>query len=514
LGVVFLLFLASVMVRYDNLTAALGRHHEWITAHALMTINMLEKDGASAHYFAPVLTFNTPADRFAASKAEFKDKNNFTYYTSYPPFCFLLPYLVNKCFGLSASVIGIRILGLIVHLLCTVLLFFIFYRINGKDVRKEIFIPAFFVCAIYIFSSGNLWFHSNLWFADMLVHLFILAALQRFCIIMAYPGIQKKNVILLFLFTFLGIYTEWLALFMCFFMAIVLLIRLKEHKTYGIYIVTMAGAASLSLGLTIFQYSQIAGFELLKKYAIEKFKFRSGYDTDQGVKHTVFADEPLENIFFNYHVNYKALILLSISVLVIALVLRFTARGKEIFSFTRIQKIVLLILLCSILLHHLLFFNFTSVHDFSTLKTALFLSLFLPLLIVFIQNSLQSVKFQAVSVAVILLFIVFSVKWYLSFNPLNNAFIYQRDIGQDAKNYAVPDEMVYSNAPNTPVISWYASRNVYFSKSLEQTVEFLQKLNYKQALFVDLVVGDQRYVTRVYRVTIYGQVEVLKKGSL
>src|ERR1044071_5028 len=117
-GLILILFSLSVIVRLDNLKAPMGRHHEWLTGHVLTTLSIFEKNGMAEHYYSPVFTFPETAERALLNKQEFKDKNNYDYYTSYPPFCFIFPYLIFKLFHLKVSLLGIRIIGLGIHFIC------------------------------------------------------------------------------------------------------------------------------------------------------------------------------------------------------------------------------------------------------------------------------------------------------------------------------------------------------------------------------------------------------------
>jgi hypothetical protein len=217
------LFGISVLIRLPDLRSSLNRESEWQSGHVLTTLSIWKDDGISKHYFSPVWTFDTPADRYTNSLGGIKDKANFTYYTSYPPFGFILPYTILQLFDKSDWVFGLRIISLIIHFLCALLIFLIVTKLFGKNIHELFFLPAYVGFCIYVFSAGNLWFHGNFYFADSLVHLFILSAIYVVVLILGSPaeGQGLKNSFL-FLSVFLGVYTEWLAFFVSVLMALYL----------------------------------------------------------------------------------------------------------------------------------------------------------------------------------------------------------------------------------------------------------------------------------------------------
>jgi hypothetical protein len=57
IGIILFLFLISFQVRKENLAAPMGRHHEWITAHSLITAEIWEENGGPSNFgFNPVYT--------------------------------------------------------------------------------------------------------------------------------------------------------------------------------------------------------------------------------------------------------------------------------------------------------------------------------------------------------------------------------------------------------------------------------------------------------------------------
>ena len=69
----------------------MGRYHEWITAHTLLTCQIWEENGGpSAYNFNPVYTYPGEGNGHRDVLGGVAAKNGDVYYVSYPPFTFYL----------------------------------------------------------------------------------------------------------------------------------------------------------------------------------------------------------------------------------------------------------------------------------------------------------------------------------------------------------------------------------------------------------------------------------------
>lgn len=493
ISLLILVFTISVIIRLNNLKEPVGRHHEWLTGHVLMTLNIFDKNGASNHYYSPVLTFNTEADRYIFSQNKFKDKNDYCYYVSYPPLCFLLPHAVFTSLGLKPSIMGLHIIGLCVQLLIGLLIYFLLLKMFNRKLNEPLFIPAFFAFCLYTFASGNLWFHANVWFADMLVPLFIVGLLY-----IAYHLLQNENAgykwyILLFITCFLGAYTEWQMLFVSFiFCAIFFIKGFKKRKNFLI-VITIAAATVLSLGTTYTQYTSIAGRENLIEALKSKYKQRSGTDhtsADGGLS----WDNPYSKfrIAEHYEKNYSVLLDYSWYALLLFSILLVFQRmlEKKIINFNHL--LIFLVLLLSIIIHHIIFYNFTAVHDFSALKTTLLLSVFCGFVMAFWRDLFEfkrkvKILFVITNLILIGMFYHFSSLNYYKYNIISNSHRFHQAFGEIVTKHIKPNEILLSSAPITPESMCYANRNVLTVPTLSDAVLTLKNMNSKYTgKFVEL----------------------------
>ena len=194
------IFLFSVQLRSFNLNKPIGRHHEWITAHTLMTLQIWERGGGPEHFhFSPVYTYEEQGNKKIGILGGVEDgKGNF-YYVSYPSFGFLVPYYSIKIFGAGFSVLSIQVFGLVLHFIIATVLFILIHLVLNKRIGAEFCFSAWIGYLLYVFSGGNLWFHSNVYFVDVLMQLFFVLLLLLFIIIYK----KKASINNYFLFAFL-----------------------------------------------------------------------------------------------------------------------------------------------------------------------------------------------------------------------------------------------------------------------------------------------------------------------
>lgn len=504
-----MLFAISIAIRYSNLKTPLTRQQEWQTGHVLTTLSVWEKNGIANHYFSPVWTFNNPADKITNSLGGVKDKEGYTYYVSYPPFNFILPYFVFKITGQDVSVAGIRIFSLLVHFICAFLIFLIVYKFSKKHLNEDYFIPAYIAFCFYVFATGNLWFHSHFYFADSLVHVFVLGLIYVFLSILQQPETKtSKNILLLFFLTFLGIYTEWLAFFVAFFLLLIFIFKSLKNKIYTKYVLSISAATILSLGLTAFQYSCIAGFNILKEYSLLKFSSRSGFNEQTAIDGTsIYNLQSYKTIYSNYLTNYSYLgsftLLCGFAFLMLYLVNLKTKKVK--FEFEPIITLALLSL--TVIIHHFVFFNFTAIHDVSTLKMTLPVCLFVGYFFAVVFTYAGDISKKTTQVFAILFsaaFIFYSSQEYLRLNTDETDKHFQKLTGEAVAKYAHSDELVFTNVGISPVLMWHAQRNFIQSANTKNCAEILDSLNYSKGIFFKIYSKNNAFLLKITKVNAVG----------
>ena len=465
---IFVLFLISVSIRQEKLNLDMSPEHEWITAHTLMTLQIWdEAGGPHKHGFNPVYTFDGAGGKRINSYGGVTSENGDMYYVSYPPFAFIFSYYTSKLLG-GPDVASLRTLGLIIHFFCAFLIYLII--INLRKIKEDKFsIAAILGPTLYLFSAGTLWMHGIMYFSDMLVQLLLIWSI--YLLVKLLNGHhQRENWFLLGvgLVCFLGVYTEWIALFFAFFSGITLLIiyfvsRRKELlKAFFI----IGGSATLAIGLTLYQYSSIAGFDSLIEVSESKYEERSGnqetlvdvevYNWDNPESFRLLEHNLNRN--FQMVTNLFAIILI---VLVPPLVWR---KSRQKMKHVKWKIVVIAVLLCSILLHYILFYNFNAIHNFSNLKTGFFMILSIAIVSSIIEESLNwklNIAFAGLLIFLLVPRCIRDFKRFDSFYAVEE-FNIERDVSASTvREYRDPDTYVFGNIWATPEYMYKAHHNTF-----------------------------------------------------
>jgi hypothetical protein len=480
---VVLLFIFSLFIRQENLSEPLSRHHEWITAHTLITCEIWEKNGGpSAYHFSPVYTYPGEGNARRKMLGGVVDDAGNVYYVSYPPFAFLFAYYSTKLLG-GPSVDSIRTLNLILHLICALGIYFLAVSFFRNDKKHYYSLAGITGSFLYLFSTGNLWIHGNLYFSDMLVQVFIilgLLLLSRFL----NPDIAHKKWVLFgfFILFFLATYTEWLGLFFSFFTGLILLASyfIKKEIRYLKAFGSIAVASSLALALTLFQYSSIAGWDKFKEVSSSKYEERSGHASEElspnafNLSNDEAYDFMIGRIDRNYLMAENYLGIFGIILVIFFLVPNFRrgiGNGAQIIS-------TVIPLVLAVLLHYYLFFNFNSLHDFSSLKTGFVMILFIVIFISLLESVLS---FQIkLGLLALLLFLsiskgIIAVKNYYEDYPLSEIDWDRISTGQAMRKYGRPEAAIFMNISSNPELVYEAGHNVF---PLQDTSELILFMNH------------------------------------
>ncbi|MFN3342205.1 MAG: hypothetical protein ACK40M_05880 [Flavobacteriales bacterium] len=510
LGLLLLAFVVSVFVRMPNFNQPLGRHHEWITAHTLLTLKIWEHGGGPEnYYFSPVYIFEGEQNKNIGILGGVSDKKRDFYYVSYPPFAFILPYYALKVVGAPMSVASIQVFGFALHLFTALVFYLLLLTVFNRKFREGVFLPAVIGYLFYLFSAGNLWFHSNVYFVDVLIQFFVFVQLLLFLKIRKSEfGNKKWHWILFFAVNFIAIYTEWLGLFVAFVFGLITVVKWISDRQIkwvisGILLLLSAG---FSLGLTVYQYSSISGFDNLYNVSVTKYELRSGYSGEEGSEHGFSMSNPesYKNLRVHNDRNYRFTLQALIVVGVLSLCIAFYRKRW----FTADQYFILAVLLAGIILHLLLFFNFNAVHDFSTLKSGTFFILLLSfssaVVIDFVQSFGRNVKIISTAVLSVFLFskLLGNYNHYMDENSPLNLNYYSSNVGKAIYQYAKEDEMVFVDSWILPECMYYAERNYHSKSSIKDALGLMREWNVRKGLFIYTKASDAP--VDIYRIFIEG----------
>lgn len=402
-----LIFIISVAVRIPVINNHLSMHHGWVTAHTLLTLQTWNESGILNFHAAPVYTPQNEGDKFVPALAGITDVKGDSYYVSYPPLGFYAPYYFMKLFFLQPTILSLIIFNLLLHFLSAFFIYKIVRQLLNNNSSSELAPIIAFI--IYLFTPATLWFQSNVYFVDMLEQFLWIATF--YVTLKLIEEENKKNVFLFSILLFACCFTEWMGLFYAFMAFIYFGINSIRKKQIPIVSLICVGVVLMSIGLFVWQYSQISGFHSLIESLTSKYKTRSGFYGENTSEFGLSIGNPdsFIRLWEHYFTNYFNLIFLP-PIIIVAFIF---IKKKKLLSH-KYWLIVVVFFVVPVLLHHIIFFNFTSLHDFSVLKSAVPLSVISGLLIASFENNFNKKIFIPIASVALLLYTIIGVKEFYS----------------------------------------------------------------------------------------------------
>lgn len=129
----------------------------------------------TGYVFSVYDTHTVEEHRFAGyvgKSANFLKRENFEdlyVYSSFPPTMFVVPYLAFKAFSIPVNLVSLDVFNLLLQLITTILIYYLLLEILPKRDRKRRELVAFLAASAYIFSTGTLQGHMNVYWAHELL---------------------------------------------------------------------------------------------------------------------------------------------------------------------------------------------------------------------------------------------------------------------------------------------------------------------------------------------------------
>lgn len=152
---------------------------------------------------------------------------------------------------------------------------------------------------------------------------------------------------------------------------------------------------------------------------------------------------------------------------------------------------IVFILFLSIVLHYIVFFNFSVVHDFSTLKSSLLMTLMSAISLAWILSYSSVFKPSGKIIVYLILLGVLgfyfhkSTAQYYSYNHRWKTNKSPVLMGEIVKKYADDSTLVFSSEPPTPEIMYYAQRSVNSVPDINGAKNYASQLpQVKKSVFI------------------------------
>ncbi|PCH67040.1 MAG: hypothetical protein COC01_06690, partial [Bacteroidetes bacterium] len=476
----------SVLIRIPSLDRPLALHHEWGTAHILITLQIWEEYGISTYNYNPVFTFENAGDKYPTDLGRIGDEDGNYYYTSYPPFTFYFPFLVFKLLGIYPDVLPIQILHLVLHFISAILIYFIVCNICSKPIGNKLFFPALLSSCLYIFLPNNLWYLCNVFSVEIFSQTLFLVALFATSYVLkdTYPN-RKRNLILL-ITVFLLAFTEYIG-FLFLIPLLFIIYRSQTKDSTRLISGLIIGGFSAFL-FCIFIYSNICGVQCLVDNLIDRYHFRSGTTENSELQLTYFNLSSYSRIFTSYTWEYSRVFLMYFLALVATYI--FIFKKSSLTELSRLEKNILVLSWVPVILHHLILFGFTAVQSFAVCKTSI------PIIITIgiLSNKLINVltrKLKMVSLLITIILIPLLVFHFYKVNFRDYVNPGYKEIGvQIAKNNK-SDELVFVTGYDAeflicPQTNFYARRNVAYCKDINDAESKLKSFNIDKGVIFEI----------------------------
>jgi hypothetical protein len=456
-----LIFATSVMVRLPLLNKPLCRPREWLNATVLRHLQIWHEVGIARAHFAPIMTYPGRANKNISNAAsEHMDSQGNYYYTSYPPLAYYVPYFIFEALQIYPSILPLQIFNLSLHFICGILIYLALTLL--LDCENEVCIPAVLGFTVYIFSPQTLWLQSNVYMSDIFVQVLFIAGIYFVLKWAKYgPCSGISSYLKLGALTFCFVYAEWLGVM--FALSLLLYARLNRDQPWakGLWVAVILGTCT-ALGLMIWQYSLISGLHAFLVSSHHRYLLRSGLGQQGGPDFHPWSLLGWLLILTYLLVAYAA------DFLLLAL---WAAMGKK-YAGPEIGRNMKTAVFCSAvlppILHHLVFFNFTAYHEFSTLKDAPMIALLAGALASRLWKKQGTANFSFMSsrtllIGSVVLFCAIAIPEYrVLTGPLVPAY---KAIGECIARNSTPDEVVFAQfqqpwAIPLPQVVLYAHRNI------------------------------------------------------
>jgi hypothetical protein len=470
LVVLLLFFLLSVAVRLPNLSRPLSKHHELNAALVLINSEEWDRKSPSFYHFIPVHSYHFPGDKIFNGGENLA--NGVVVNVTVPPLWYILPYGFFHLFNVAPSALLLQIFNILLHLVCVLLMFNLVKELlkGDKDAVKK----ALITCVIYLFAPSPLWFHGNGYVHEVAVLPFIFSACLIYLRIIKNVSPPLYNYLLLSVLIIAGIMCDWL---MCFVAAAMFIASFytwgnRKGKTQRTLVLLIPGSVILALLLVTMQASSLMGFENYARALSEKFIMRSitGDVQSGGILKKA-------GIISFYILGYG--LILPFLIYAGFLVKPFRQQLQENFRL----KLFVIIGSTVCILHHMVFWGFSNIHDYSVVKSGLLISL-LSSIALFTLSKARGMIFLVVLI-VINTSIYYLVNRPGKFAVNGQPYSYFQSLGKKIKAIALPGEYVFVDIPEMSLLLTYYSKRTYRNvNSIEDANKIFKDLPGDSALFI------------------------------
>ena len=501
------IFILSVLIRLPNLNRPLSKHHEFVTAVSLRVLDIWDQEGAMKYHFNPVMNYpgeaNKHINNWASTTGKVVDEVGNYYYISHPPFAYILPHLVFKLIQVKPSVSSIQIFHLFLNSISAIFIYLIVCLLGQQKPFLKTYWSGVVGFSIYLFSPGVLWFQSNTYMSDMLVHLFfILNVYVILKLLIRKRFFSPKYLVWYAIVLFLMIYTSWLGVFFAFSVFLYSFIKLRKTKVFiPLNLITLFVTIA-AIALFTYQYSLISGFDNYLDQMLNRMSERGSMIASRGILSMLKGLAlGFVQLLKGYLTSYLPLFLLLASFVYLTF-----SKTKLRIVFTKNGYRFLWLSTLPVILLHIFLLNYSG-HDFVSLYGSLFLSVLIAILYDKLKNAKTLSLLQLrIGIGFVLLSSIASY-YYINrpgdFSLKGAAYATSKDLGEHIAKSSLADEVIFvqGNLSVNPQMIYYAHRNIQKVNDVAEAQSFLLAHGLDKGILYHFTKESVNSFTQIDRIT-------------
>jgi hypothetical protein len=496
------LFLSSSVF---NRPLDIDAHHEYLTAHSLVSLRALDQWGIGNLLGASVLV--PKSMEYLQADITIFDKGDGVY-LSYPSLWLVVPYIVFKIFAISTTVANLQIYHLICDRLFSGLaIYFLFLEIILLFKKIDFLqgwggkILALIGTSAWMLTPAVLYWSQNVYFCDQAVllpiYVLILFAIkQRF----QFENLSRPKQVILFISSLCAAGFDWYGWVFLLLLMLTIFVPLVRKSIWSAFRAVMPIVIAIAV-ISIWFTAQLIyykdGFHQITNIALE----RVGANLEFNLSQDIFV----MSLYWHYYLPHYlkelwdagkfSLPIFSIGSLTLLIWLCWHSQAKLCFMSTCLLILGAPLLQIAILKQH------STIHDFSAFKlglpTVFIIWIVIPIsvfillqyLISYLSNSL-SISFSTLPW---LALIIIGTLGAFTNKDVSSEFVkfagsggaFPREVGAIVQKYIAPDDLPISDSPMIfigsvpPQPTWYANRFVYTTQGLTYLRDRLHLSNLK-----------------------------------
>jgi hypothetical protein len=436
-----------------------------------------------------VVTYTGPADRFINNNASneenrlvYTDSEGNYYYTSYPQFGYIAPYLFFKIIFVEPNIVGLRIFSILIQICTALLISAIVYKITKQQSASAVAFSAYM-----LFPN-----HIDNYMSDMLVLLFFVSTSYLFLKIATEDRRHKASLILFAISMFLMVYTEYLGVLVAGTVFLYTFSRRKESSMRSLMWINVLVPACAML-LVVIQYALVSDIQTF--LSVMTNRYANSY-----VRLTNL--QAIIKIVVGYWRWYGPAIVALAGMLLMLWTISFTSRQKKWLSpqeGTAIRTAIF-IFAVPVLIHHAALLQWTAYHTLyiSLLKTGPLVAFCVAMLfwlLVYRSQVTKPISRNVLAISLILVCAYLCAPVYIkNYRPPLAYKLSYCEAGELMARHAPVDSVVFVKDavlehhvfPLHPTIVTCAGRNIAIYKGESAAEELMRKNNVTSGMIFTL----------------------------